>query len=291
MGSSSSDSYELYRYNPSIPAAVIFIIVFAIVTIYHAYLMFRARSWYFTCFALGGIFQVIGYITRALAHNNTQNVSIYAVQTILVLLAPPLYAASIYMTLGRLIAHLDAEPLSLVSIRWLTGIFVTGDVISFLMQGAGGGIMSSGTASGMTLGENVIMGGLAVQLIFFSIFVIFASLFHFRIRKTPTQKSSISGIAQTGWRNPSWETIMVGLYSASVFILIRSIFRLIEYAGGNDGFLISHEVFSYIFDALLMFFTMVVMGAFHPSKVLNTGGKEHRVDSQESVQLRRVPSV
>lgn len=83
------------------------------------------------------IVQIIGYIARALAHSNTQSVTIYAMQAILILLAPPLYAATIYMTLGRLIAYLDAERLSLIPIRWLTAVFVTGDVLSFLLQGAG----------------------------------------------------------------------------------------------------------------------------------------------------------
>lgn len=58
-------------------------------------------------------------------------------QTILILLAPPLYAASIYMVLGRLIAYLRAESLSMVSVKWMTKIFVTGDVIAFIMQAAG----------------------------------------------------------------------------------------------------------------------------------------------------------
>lgn len=55
----------------------------------------------------------------------------------MILLAPPLYAASIYMTLGRLVGYLNAEYLSVVPVRWLTPIFVTGDVIAFLMQAAG----------------------------------------------------------------------------------------------------------------------------------------------------------
>ncbi|BCS00629.1 RTA1 domain-containing protein [Aspergillus luchuensis] len=233
--------------------------------------------------------QIIGYITRALAHSNTQSVPIYAVQDILILLAPPLYAATIYMTLGRLITLLDAERLSLIPIRWLTAVFVTGDVLSFLLQGAGGGIMSSGSLSGMTTGENVIMGGLAVQLIFFSVFVIVATLFHYRIHQNPTEKSISTCIARSGWRTPNWETTMVGLYIASILILIRSVFRMIEYAGGNDGYLISHEAFSYVFDAMLMFFAMIVISVLHPSKVLGSG-KEGKVDKRESVQLQRLYS-
>jgi hypothetical protein len=64
-------------------------------------------------------------------------VPIYSVQTIMILLAPPLYAASIYMTLGRLIRFLDAESLSIVSTRWITAIFLVGDVVAFVMQAAG----------------------------------------------------------------------------------------------------------------------------------------------------------
>lgn len=61
----------------------------------------------------------------------------YSVHTILVLVAPSVFAASIYMCLGRIILITDGEKHSLVRARWLTKIFVIGDVISFLMQGAG----------------------------------------------------------------------------------------------------------------------------------------------------------
>lgn len=58
-------------------------------------------------------------------------------QTLLILVAPALFAASIYMVLGRIILLVDGEELSLIRKKWLTKIFVTGDVLSFVMQGAG----------------------------------------------------------------------------------------------------------------------------------------------------------
>ncbi|KAE8418610.1 RTA1 like protein-domain-containing protein [Aspergillus pseudocaelatus] len=261
--------FQLYRYTPSLVAAIIFIVLFTLTTAYHLWQTVRARCWYFLVFVTGGIFQIIGYICRALAHSNKESVPIYSVGTILILLAPPLYAASIYMTLGRLIGYLDAEKLSPVSTKWLTAIFVTGDVIAFLAQGAGGGIMASGTVSAMNTGENVTIAGLCVQLVFFSVFIVVATIFHYRIRENPTSRSTGTSIFPRSWREATWETVMLGLYGASVLILIRSIFRLIEYAQGNDGYLISHEVFMYVFDATLMFITMVGMSLFHPSKVLS----------------------
>ncbi len=58
-------------------------------------------------------------------------------QTLLILLGPALLAASIYMILGRMIRLLGAEEYALIRTNWMTKIFVTGDVISFLSQGAG----------------------------------------------------------------------------------------------------------------------------------------------------------
>ena len=58
-------------------------------------------------------------------------------QSALILIAPAFLAASIYMTLGRIIQMLDAEQSSVIKLRWLTTIFVAGDVLSFLMQASG----------------------------------------------------------------------------------------------------------------------------------------------------------
>lgn len=41
------------------------------------------------------------------------------------------------MVLGRIISYVHAEHFSLVPLKWMTGIFVVGDVIAFVMQAAG----------------------------------------------------------------------------------------------------------------------------------------------------------
>lgn len=58
-------------------------------------------------------------------------------QDLFILLAPILYAASIYMLLGRIITFLHGEHLSYVPVRLMTKIFVSGDILSFIIQAAG----------------------------------------------------------------------------------------------------------------------------------------------------------
>lgn len=56
------------------------------------------------------------------------------------------------------------------------------------------------------------------------------------------------------------------LYVASGLIFVRSLFRLIEYIEGNDGVLLSSEVYLYIFDALLMLGVVAITAVLHPAK-------------------------
>ncbi|KAL3472567.1 RTA1 like protein [Aspergillus californicus] len=281
--SGSQAGLDFYHYTPSIPAAVIFIILFTITTTYHLYQLVKNKSWYFIAFVLGGIFQIIGYAARTAAHSNLGNVPIYSIQAILILLAPALYAASIYMVLGRIIRYLHAERFSLVPIKWLTGIFVTGDVIAFVAQAAGGATMASSSLSARTTGEYITIGGLCVQLIFFTFFVLTSAIFHRRIRSNPTRRALQLGQTPNQTMLRRWQSALWGLYIASALILIRSVFRLIEYAQGNDGYLIGHEAFMYVFDAMLMAIAMVTMNVFHPSVIL-AGGYKHGRGSMESLR-------
>lgn len=88
------------------------------------------------CLADNSAVQVIGYSARAVNAAETPDWSQtpFIIQTLLPLLAPALYAASIYMILGRIIGCLHAEHLSFIPVRWLTKIFVFGDILSFAFQ-------------------------------------------------------------------------------------------------------------------------------------------------------------
>lgn len=47
--------FKLYRYRPSLPAAIISVVVFAVLTIAHTWRLHRARAYYFIAFTIGGL--------------------------------------------------------------------------------------------------------------------------------------------------------------------------------------------------------------------------------------------
>lgn len=190
----------------------------------------------------------------------------YVIQSIFILLGPPLLAASIYMVLGRLITLLDAGHHSIIRPKWLTAIFVLGDVLSFFVQAGGGGIMSSSkTTSAYKLGEKVIVVGLIIQIIWFGVFVVATVLFNIRIQRSPTSQSR-------SLTSP-WKRLIYVLYGTSALIMIRSIYRVVEYVMGSSGILQEKEVFLYVFDSLPMVLVTILFAAFHPSQVLGPKAK------------------
>ncbi|CAZ86570.1 unnamed protein product [Tuber melanosporum] len=241
MSDNTSENFELYRYTPSLVGAVIFAALFFISSGYHVIQLTRARTWYFIPLVIGALMEAV--------------LAPYLVQALLLLVAPALYAASIYMILGRLITSIEAERHSLIRTTWLTKIFVAGDVLSFLMQSTGGGMMAKGDDS-VKMGEHIVLGGLFVQILFFSLFMIATVVFHLRIRKDPTQASQMG---------TAWRTLLMALYIASLSILVRSLFRIVEYIQGREGYLMSNEVWLYIFDAVLMLSVTVLFNVVHPS--------------------------
>ncbi|OBT69395.1 hypothetical protein VE03_01136 [Pseudogymnoascus sp. 23342-1-I1] len=209
---------------------------------------------------IGGFFEWIGYVGRAMSSQQSPNWTIgpYVMQTLLLLVAPALFAASIYMVLSRIILLVDGESHALIKKKWLTKIFVCGDVASFMLQGGGGGIQSSGTASALKTGSRLVVGGLFVQLFFFGCFIAVAVHFDVAMHRLPTSRA----------QDVPWRKHLVALYLASVLVMVRSIFRVVEYLQGFDGYLLSHEYYLYIFDAVLMLCVLVVFNVVHPSEVV-----------------------
>ena len=83
--------------------------------------------------------EVIGYAGRAKSGNESPDWTLgpYIIQAILLLVAPALFAATIYMELGRIINVIEGERHVMIRKEWMTKIFVTGDVLSFFLQGGG----------------------------------------------------------------------------------------------------------------------------------------------------------
>ncbi|KAH8883717.1 RTA1-domain-containing protein [Thozetella sp. PMI_491] len=265
----SENPFKFYHYHPTEVGAIIFVLLFLATTLGHCWQLFRYRVWFATPIIIGGIFEMIGYGARYASGKETPDWTLtpYILQAILLLVSPALYAATIYMELGRIVSLVDGEGHALIPRKWTTKIFVVGDILSFFLQGGGGGYQSSGTLEALNTGATIIIIGLFVQLAFFGVFLVVAVTFHVKILRAPTGRSRI-GIP--------WQKHLKLLYATGLLIMVRSIFRAVEYLQGFDGYLLAREAYLYVFDALLMFIVMVLFNLIHPAELFT---RQNRIEN------------
>jgi hypothetical protein len=208
----------------------------------------------------------------------------YIIQQMFTLLPPVLFAASIYMVLGRIITATRGEKYSMIRPTRLTKTFVAGDIMAFWIQGGGGGLTAAGSKSTGTgfnlakLGQWVVVVGLVAQIIIFGFFCLVAVMFHKRYERN---------VVLPVWAE--WKKMMLMLYLVSGLIMVRNIFRVVEFVTGTDGYLASHEWPLYVFDTVLMFGVMVLFLIYHQSRIPNLGKNstgQFRAESTEERLIR-----
>lgn len=265
---------QFYKYKPNLGAAIAFTILFALigtlfcVLLWHVgvvnrgrvefrpsvtsgirnYTTYQLSSIHFP-FMVGILVELIGYIGRAVSWHNVTKLGPYALQTVLLLMAPTLYAASIYMLFGRMAHLMFLESLMIMPAKYNTIIFVIGDVCSLLLQTVGGAMEASERLR--TRGSHIVTVGLFIQIAFFGIFIFNEFLFILRYNKVKATNKIAS-------QAKKWKTFNWFLITNSILILIRSIVRTVEFIQGHSGYISSHEWFLYVFDAVPMFLLPVI---------------------------------
>lgn len=195
------------------------------------------------------------------------------------------------MILGRLIVRVPSGPsCSLIRPNWLTKTFVIGDVFSFLLQASGGGMMAM--EGKQDLGQNILLVGLFVQIVMFGLFIVVAVAFHVRYSRMLAVSGAYGSGATGGDRSAPagipWLKVLYMLYAVSLLIMVRSIFRVIEYILGQDGYPLNNQWTLFIFDSLLMFLvTALFFFMFHPNDMVGAqqeGGYDE-VGTSTSVEM------
>lgn len=292
--SDSGYTWRPYHYELSFGVNLEFCVLFALSAIYISALMVLlarkgkhipkpTRKRYVNMmipFLVGFLLETVGYIGRLINHNDNTALGPYILQSITILIAPAFMAATLYMVFGEIVKAFDGYKYCYIPIRWFTKIFVIGDVMSILLQAAGGGVQGIGTLDLYNIGNKMIIAGLWVQIFFYGSFILTSSLFFLRFYKAPK-----NNYVEEKWFNRrSWKFMLGGVYATSILILIRSIYRVIEYLQGEGGKLLSEEMYLFVLDSTMVFFAGCVFLAIDLGRnltmvVLNKENRdEHGMD-------------
>lgn len=266
-------------YVPRVSLAVVAIVCFSIIAIISWTQFFSIkRQRYMLTLTLGSSAMVIGYILRIPFRSSPDSVGLYAITTLFVLLAPCAFLALEYMLLGRLALYLGPETVAKHCLVFrasrIAKFFVTMDVVTFLIQAAGGGM--SAIESIANTGHKIALVGVIVQAVAFCTFTGFLIYFGYRVKSLYPEKwhggarqSSGSGLSIFS-KQPiaDWRILYWGMLIACIGFIVRSIFRAVEFSQGYDGYLVTTESYFYALDALPIFLSVLIFAVLFPPRYL-----------------------
>ncbi|KAJ2897988.1 putative rta1 domain protein [Zalerion maritima] len=284
---SSVTSY--YQYDPSTEAAIVVAVLYGLSFGASVFQTIKDRAWAWLVMSLAIGMELVGFIFRIKSSKDVSDRIDYIIQFCLIILSPVLMAAAIYVIFGRVVFHIvpqHARSLKLLWIppRFVTPIFVGFDVIALFLQTIGAIMVSSTQATDgnakekMNRGKDLAMSGIAVQMAAFGLFTIVAARFQFtskRFAHDVTQKLLMEPGEKTasvpGSRNkikPNWRVILFSINLSCVLILLRSIYRMIEFDEGKTGETASHEWYMYVFDVVPMLIVCLSFNLSPPGRYL-----------------------
>jgi hypothetical protein len=132
-----------FLYCPSPMPSILFSVLFGLTAIAHVLQAFIFKKRFCWVIIMGTLWETLGFILRTLAIYNATNSGYAIASQLLILLSPLWINAFDYMVLGRMVYFfLPDQRIWGIRATRLTLIFVLLDIGSFLVQGAGGSMLS-----------------------------------------------------------------------------------------------------------------------------------------------------
>ncbi|KAE8441896.1 hypothetical protein EG329_004202 [Mollisiaceae sp. DMI_Dod_QoI] len=270
---SNSDSDSIWLYNPNFPLSIVFAVLYLIPTVIQFWqTCIKYKSWYFVVVFVGACLEVAGYVVRAVSIKNLDSIPPYAVQSSFIVIAPLFVGAGNYLLISRLCIKVlppGTTHIHRIPVRSLTKTFVLCDIVTFLIQVSGSGIASSASWQGTTLkvGTDTLITGLAIQVVTFGFFLAIVGKFHMLTRAGGVRNDAGHG----------WKKVLMAVYISSILIIIRSIYRLIEFALGIFGYPFTHEWMFYVFESVPMLPAISVFCLWHPAEYFGGGRRGDKI--------------
>jgi len=232
-------------------------------------------------------------------NNNPFDEAGFNIQICLLIISPAFLSAGIYITLKHIVINFGEE-WSRLRPAWYTYIFITGDIISLVLQGSGGGTAATADPGSnlQDIGTNLMIAGVVFQVVILAFFGYF--LVEYTIR-TYRRRNNLSDHSMILFNKTSFRCFVAAIVIAYLGILIRCIYRIPELAGGWRSELMRNETDFIVLEGVMIVISTVVLTIFHPGycfpALANTIGKKNKslrgksIDESSNTEMRTAHDV
>ncbi|VVT51963.1 uncharacterized protein SAPINGB_P003271 [Magnusiomyces paraingens] len=282
--SSSESNTNVYGLIPNRDANLAALILFAILWGWNTVIgIYTKQWWFFTAFFIGCGLETAGYIGRYLSHGDPYNINYFLDQIVCLTLAPAFFMGGVYYLLAKF-SMIYGSGVSRLKPMVYSYIFISCDLLSIILQAIGGGMAATALDENKDTdpGTHIMVAGLAVQVAAMSVFGALSFDFIWRVikmkKKGRTEHPNLSDkeldalifepkYAFIRNKEPLYHIFLYAIFTCSLLIYVRCIYRLIELAEGWDGYLILHEPYFLVLEALIVFLGVLSLSIVHPGFV------------------------
>ncbi|KAL2068026.1 hypothetical protein VTL71DRAFT_16124 [Oculimacula yallundae] len=254
----------IYGYTPNFALCILGIVFFTLLFFAHLFQTLRSRLWSFIPLTIACVMEVVGYSFRALSsRKDPYRITFFVVQYFLIVTAPVLISASIYVCLTKVLSWAAESGLDLSTrtvllrrkvVLWT---FITIDVFCTILQITGAGLIGGATSNGKdpSTANNILLAGLAIQTAAYFVYLILLSVVITAIYRDRRMVQKVG-------KSP----FLVMLAAASILIFIRTVFRLAETSQGVFGHLSSHEAYFGGLEFAPVVVAVLILAVWFPSR-------------------------
>ncbi|WWC60946.1 uncharacterized protein I303_103522 [Kwoniella dejecticola CBS 10117] len=267
-------SIIIYSYVPALALGIIGVVTFAIVVSFQASYIATRRGtrWFHSLLLVGALMEIGGYAARMASHKRPFVVGSFVAQYFLIVVAPVLFSAAIYLSLSLATkGYKGSERLLLISPKKVLIFFVTADVVTTIIQVVGAALIGTsesakvrGNPSSVTpeQANDILLAGLAIQCFSFTIFLSILILAIYRSYSPNYLSLSQPTLVK------QFRLFLYLILTTSLLILLRTTFRLAETGQGFFGFASTHEALFGCLEYLPVILALFVWSLLPPSRFL-----------------------
>ncbi|KAK3830844.1 MAG: RTA1 like protein-domain-containing protein [Linnemannia elongata] len=289
----------ILKYEPSLVGNVALGAIYAIEGLLFIYYIARHKNKWALCLPIGALASAVGFFLRLMMDPDNFKLTLYIAQQGLVVISPSAFLAFNYLLYGRFIIAIDPEfgvdkaqlkseksRYSFIPPRIVGRTFVWSDAITFFIQMSAGGLQASGAKSNSSLvnvGDKMFLVGVSAQGISYCLFT---TLLTVAVRRLINERRRTGvAIQKQSWFGLDRDTAVVvgSFYASSLFIIIRSIYRVVEFTQGYQGELISKEIYLFVLDAVPLVLAIGVWAVNWPTVLLDRITAQVRQETQAYV--------
>ncbi|KAL7419399.1 hypothetical protein Q5752_006237 [Cryptotrichosporon argae] len=254
----AADRCNPLRYVPNKAVNIVAAVLYFVVALLLTLRTIRHKGYYMLCLTIAAWCEGLGLALRLGLRENLHSKGWYIVMYLFVVLSPCAFLAGDYILLGRIVDHLDAARYLFIKPSKVSWTFVISDIITFLIQAAGGGLSTSDDTTQALTGSRIFLAGIAAQMASFILFSTLWAVFIYRVYRHDTALRA----------KPGWQPLYWALGFTCVCFLIRSVYRTVELSQGYVGYLATHERYFLGLDTLPLLLGISVYTWFWPAKYL-----------------------